>query len=116
MTESAATERLAELDPLEIAHHEVAHAVFNFKLGLRQIRVTIKPGQGKLGHAEMRRPQWTNDQPATEREAQRLRLQAENEILSLYAGRIAQAKYAGGEIVWGYESDAKDAGNLATSF
>jgi hypothetical protein len=109
---------MATLDPLEIAHHEAAHAVFHLKLGLRQGRATIKPdkSRGELGHAEMRRPKWINDQPATVRDKQRLRLQAENEILALLAGRIAQSKYKGRTILWGHESDYGAVADLALSF
>jgi hypothetical protein len=104
------------MDLLEVAHHEAAHAVFQLKLGLRRGRVTIKPDlKGSLGHAELRRPKWINDQPATLREEQRLRLHAENEILALYAGRIAQGKYAGRKITWGHEGDDHSIMDLATS-
>jgi hypothetical protein len=109
---------MAKADPLETAYHEAAHAVFHLKLGLRQGRVTIRPdeSQGTLGHSEFRRPKWINDSPATTREEQRLRLNAENEILSLLAGRIAQSKYAGRRIRWGHEFDYQTVTDLAFSF
>ena len=94
-----------EIDPREVAHHEAAHTVFHLKLGMRQGRVTIRPdaSRGTLGQAQLRRPKWINHPPTPAREEQRLRIQAENEILALYAGRIAQAKYAGRGIDWGHE-------------
>jgi hypothetical protein len=106
------------MDLLEIAHHEAAHAVFHLKLGIRQGRVTIKPDErrGTLGHAELRRPKWINEQPARPREELRLRILAESEILALYAGRISQGKYTGSEIDWGHESDDHQAMELASSF
>jgi hypothetical protein len=105
-----------EIDPREVAHHEAAHTVFHLKLGMRQGRVTIRPdaSRGTLGQAQLRRPKWINHPPTPAREEQRLRIQAENEILALYAGRIAQAKYAGRGIDWGHEGDDQYAMRLAT--
>jgi hypothetical protein len=106
------------MDLLEVAHHEAAHAVFHLKLGLRQRRVTIKPNRrrGTLGQAEIRRPKWINEQPSTEQEQRRQRIQAESEILALYAGQIAQAKYTGNEINWGHDSDDGQIQDLAIGF
>jgi hypothetical protein len=90
---------------LETAHHEAAHAVFHLKLGLRCGGVTIRPTPDRLGHAKLKRPRWINDQPCTTRQELRLRVQAESEILALYAGRIAEEKSARSRIRSGYESD-----------
>jgi hypothetical protein len=46
----------------------------------------------------------------------RQRIHAENEILALHAGVLAQAKFAGHEIDWRHGKDYRDAADLATSF
>ena len=100
----------------EIAHHEAGHAVFHLKLGLGLGRVTIKPSRGMHGHVAAKPAKWMNDPALTAAEEQRQRTRAENEILSLFAGHIAEAKYAGREICSGHERDYAEILDLATSF
>jgi hypothetical protein len=63
---------------------------------------------------EIRRPQWfvTPETPAQE---DRQRIHAEREIIALYAGRLAQAKYAQKRNHWGYESDEYQIADIASS-
>jgi hypothetical protein len=102
----------------EIAYHEAAHAVFFFKFGLRHGLATIKPDRATqtLGHVKIRRPKWMGIQPGTPLEEMRQRLRAEREILSLFAGRIAEARYAKRRINWGHEGDYHTIADFALSF
>ena len=98
----------------EVAHHEAAHAVLHFFQQLPVRRITIQPEVGSLGYVEIRRPQWFVT-PETPVQEDRQRIYAEREIIALYAGRIAQAKYARKRIHRGYESDEYQIADIASS-
>jgi len=102
-------------DLWEIAYHEAGHAVIHWVLGIPQRHATIKPDPNgrSLGHVEIRRPRWFRE-PRTPKEEERRRLYAENEILALLAGRIAQSRYAGKRISWGFENDYQQVRNLVS--
>jgi ATP-dependent Zn protease len=108
--------KIAAVDPLGTAYHEAGHAIIYVMNGLELEYVTIEPDSDSLGHVQVRRPEWLHVGPTTESQRQLLWLEAENTILGLYAGGIAEAKYASRKIDWGHEEDAKKALELAISF
>lgn len=98
------------------AHHEAGHAVARWWLGLSFREASIIPDQeeGTLGHVLTGGfPGWFN--PELDK-GQRVRLRVENEIVSLFAGQIAEAKFLGRRPRFGYGADNQQAVSLSSYF
>jgi hypothetical protein len=78
------------------AYHEAGHAIARWWLGLRFKEASIIPNsaEGTLGHVlGSGLPKWFN--PATQDHQPRMRLQAEKQIVTLFAGQIAEQNFLG---------------------
>jgi hypothetical protein len=100
------------------AYHEAGHAIARWWLGLRFKEASIVPNsaEGTLGYVLGKGlPKWFN--PDTHDDNPRVRLRAEKEIISLFAGRIAEQKFRGRRPNRNtHYSDTHSAVDLATYF
>ncbi len=95
------------------AHHEAGHAIMRLKVGLSVRKVSIVPEKedNSLGRCEgSRYPVWFN--PEIEVDT-RSRLYIENNVLVLYAGLLAEARFTGRRNHIGASQDYRTAVNLA---
>jgi hypothetical protein len=102
--------RVSKKDGLKAtAYHEAGHAVASWYQGLKFKEASIVPNsdEGTLGHVlTCRFPKWFDPEiDATPK----VRLRAEAEIMSLFAGQIAEAKFRGRKPRFGMESDNQHA-------
>lgn len=86
----------------EVAWHEAGHAVAMFFLHIPFRHATIKSDEDSLGHVLSKTPRWF--QPDCDN-SDRQGLYGEKRIISLFAGRHAQALFLGRKPRWGYEHD-----------
>ncbi len=84
-----------------------------WRLGLKFKYVTIKPENDSLGHVMHVRPnKWFRpDMDGSER----IRLRAENYIVTSFAGQLAEGKFVGRRARWGMHDDNRQAVDLAVS-
>jgi hypothetical protein len=97
-----------------IAHHEAGHAVARWWLGLRFRDASIIPNsdEGTLGHVlSCHMPKWFDPESTI---SPRVRLRIEKEIISSFAGQIAQAKFLGRKPRYGMHADNEGAVDIAT--
>jgi hypothetical protein len=92
-----------ELQPaIEVtAFHEAGHAVAHFDLEIPIGYVTIVPKGDSLGRATGRRPRWFDPDEVSAR----MQWHVQREIVSLYAGPIAESKMTGAGNHAGAEGD-----------
>ncbi len=97
------------------AHHEAGHAVARWYQGLKFKEASIVPNsdEGTLGHVLSSLPKWFD--PETDDTA-RVRLRAEKEIISCFAGQIAEQMFRGHRPRYGAHSDNQSAMNLGLYF
>jgi hypothetical protein len=97
-----------------IAHHEAGHAVARWCLGLRFRDASIIPNsdEGTLGHVlSCHMPKWFDPESTI---SPRVRLRIEKEIISSFAGQIAQTKFLGRKPRYGMHADNEGAVDIAT--
>ena len=115
--------RLAHLSARQIrleetAYHEAGHAVIHWFAEPRSAsgfqHVTIKPEGQTGGHHLHLRSKSVREH--VENLTGRGQLLLEKEALTQFAGRLAQSKYRGFLVRWGYESDYHQVGDVSLRF
>ena len=83
-----------------VAHHEAGHAVVAWRLGVGFKSITVAPGADSLGHVLMRPIRFT-------------RANAENRIITDFAGQISEGRHLNKNPRYGMHSDNQNAVDLA---
>jgi hypothetical protein len=88
---------------VSLCHHEAGHAVISHVLKIRISKITVIPNGNVLGQVTHRKTKLM-DQLEFEYSSS-LRNKCENQIMSCYAGNIAQSKHEGRDVKYGFGHD-----------
>lgn len=102
---------------LSTAYHEAGHAVISYYLCVPFEYATIVPSvaDGSLGHVEWPHPpKWAFDESSSRSLEQREFW--ENHVMIGFAGRLAQGKFLGRKVRYGYKRDYQNIADAALRF
>lgn len=99
----------SDLDSLELtatAYHEAGHAVMAVSLGRLIQKVTILPGKSQFGQARLGLCELRKGRSKSSKD------QLEDEVLILFAGMVAEARFTGHYCKQGATQDLRSIGRL----